>query len=203
MLHKITGWRWLPRGMLLLWSLLAPPAFAHTGDIGGGVAAGFLHPISGLDHLLAMVAVGIWGAFLGRPLLWALPVAFPLMMVVGGVLGIAAVPLPSVESAIALSVIVLGVAIAVAWRAPAVIAVAVIAVFAVFHGHAHGTELPHAATPTVYAVGLVIANGLLHLDGIALGLFARNPFGATALRAGGGAIAATGVWILLGSPGVA
>jgi urease accessory protein len=183
--------------------LLSLPAFAHSGaGVAGGFAAGFMHPLSGLDHMLAMAAVGIWGAFLGRPLVWMLPVAFPLVMVVGGVLGIAGVPLPHVEMGIAASVIVLGLAIAAAWRAPVWIAVGIVAVFAIFHGHAHGTELPTAAAPEAYAAGFVISTGLIHLAGIAVGLIGKLPHGAVALRAAGAAIGATGVWILAGMPGL-
>jgi urease accessory protein len=182
----------------------APAAFAHSSaGIGGGFVSGFFHPIGGTDHLLAMVAVGIWGAFLGQPLIWLLPVAFPLVMVVGGVLGIAGIPLPHVEWGIAISVIVLGLAIAAAWRAPTVFAVGLIAIFAIFHGHAHGTELPHAVTPAAYAAGFVVATGLLHLAGIALGLITHRARGVMVLRACGVGIAAAGVWILLGAPGIA
>ena len=189
-------------GLLLL--CFAASANAHSGEgITGGFISGFLHPLSGLDHLLAMVAVGIWGATLGRPLVWALPVAFPMLMVVGGVLGIAQVPLPFVEVGIAASVIVLGLSIASAWRAPMVIAVAIVAVFGVFHGHAHGTELPKTAAPAAYAAGFVISTGLLHLAGIAIGLVKGLPRGGQVLRASGGVIAAAGVWILAGMPGVA
>lgn len=190
-------------GLLLALCVIAVPAGAHSGaGIAGGFAAGFMHPLSGLDHLLAMAAVGIWGAFLGRPLVWALPVAFPLVMVVGGVLGIAGVPLPHVEVGIAASVIVLGLAIAAAWRAPVALAVAIVAVFAVFHGHAHGTELPTAAAPEAYAAGFVISTGLIHLTGIAIGLLGKLPHGGAILRTTGVAIAATGVWILAGMPGL-
>jgi urease accessory protein len=180
------------------------PAMAHTGEgVAGGFIAGFLHPVGGLDHLLAMVAVGMWGAFLGRPLIWVLPVTFPLMMVVGGVLGIGGVPLPFVEIGIAASVIALGAAIAAAWRAPVPIAVLIVGIFAVFHGHAHGTELPEAAAPEAYAMGFVICTGLLHFTGICLGLVTKFPRGAMALRAGGALIAVVGIWILFGSPGIA
>jgi urease accessory protein len=183
---------------------VATPALAHTGTgIAGGFAAGALHPVSGLDHLLAMVAVGIWGAFLRAPLIWALPVAFPLIMVVGGVLGIAGVALPGVEIGIALSVIVLGVAILCAWRAPRYVALAIVSVFAIFHGHAHGTELPSAAAPSAYAMGFVISTGLLHLSGVAIGTLDRVPKGSQVLRAIGAVIALLGVWILLGQPGLA
>ena len=189
-------------GLLLL--CFVAGANAHSGEgIAGGFLSGFLHPLSGLDHLLAMVAVGIWGATLGRPLVWALPVAFPMLMVIGGVLGIAQVPLPFVEIGIAVSVIVLGLSIATAWRAPIVIAVGIVAVFGIFHGHAHGTELPKTAAPAAYAAGFVISTGLLHLGGIAIGLVKGLPRGEHLLRAGGGVIAAAGVWILAGMPGVA
>ena len=194
------------RNTLLGWLLLscAASASAHTGEgTIGGLISGFLHPITGFDHLLAMVAVGIWGATLGRPLVWALPVAFPLLMVVGGILGITGVPLPYVESGIAVSVVVLGLAIAVAWRAPVAVAVAIVAAFGVFHGYAHGAELPEAASPAGYVAGFVLSTGLLHLTGIALGMVKALPKGGQILRASGGLIAAAGVWILAGMPGVA
>lgn len=189
-------------GLLLLCAAAA--ARAHTGEEGAsGFISGFLHPVTGFDHLLAMVAVGIWGAALGRPLLWALPVAFPMLMVVGGILGITGVPLPYVESGIAVSVVVLGLAIAVAWRAPVAVAVAIVAAFGVFHGYAHGVELPDAASPGAYVAGFVVCTGLLHLIGIGLGSIERLPKGTQILRASGGLIAAAGVWILAGMPGMA
>lgn len=179
-------------------------AQAHTGGaVVGGFTSGFMHPLSGIDHLLAMVAVGIWGATLGRPLLIALPIVFPMLMVVGGVLGISDVPLPYVEPGIAMSVVVLGLAIAAAWRAPVAVAVAIVAVFGVFHGFAHGQELPESAAPAAYAAGFVLSTGLLHLAGIAIGALKALPRGTQMLRASGGLIAATGVWILFGMPGVA
>lgn len=187
--------------VLLCCSALAQ---AHTGTgVLGGFGAGFMHPLSGIDHMLAMVAVGIWGATLGRPLLIALPVAFPMMMVVGGILGLTGVPLPYVESGIATSVIVLGLAITAAWRAPVAVAIAIVAVFGVFHGYAHGQELPESANPAAYAAGFVLSTGLLHLIGIALGFLKVLPRGAQVLRGCGALIAATGVWILAGMPGVA
>ena len=184
--------------------LWAEPAFAHTGaGVAGGFGAGFMHPLSGLDHLLAMVSVGIWGAFLGRPLIWALPVAFPLIMVVGGVLGILGVPLPFVEVGVSASVIALGLAITAAWRAPSAIAVAIIAAFGLFHGYAHGVELPHAASPAAYASGFVLATGLLHLSGIAIGMLLGLRGGTALLRTAGALIAVTGVWIMAGTLGLA
>lgn len=189
---------------LALWlTLAASPALAHEGHgVANGFVAGLLHPVTGLDHLLAMVAVGIWGAFLGRPLIWQLPVAFPLVMVIGGVLGIAGLELPFVEAAIALSVVVLGAAIASRWCAPTTVAVVVIAVFAIFHGHAHGTELPQAAAPQAYAAGFVISTGLLHLAGIALGMLVGVRGGAPLLQGAGMLIALVGGWILLGQTGL-
>ena len=183
--------------------LVATAAQAHSDQVTtGGFIAGYLHPLTGLDHLLAMVAVGIWGATLRAPLIWALPVVFPLLMVVGGVLGIAGVPLPYVEPGVALSVVVLGAAIAALWRAPVPVAIAIVAVFGVLHGHAHGTELPGSAAPAAYAAGFVVSTGLLHLAGIALGALQSVRHGAQLMRATGGAIALTGVWLLAGAPGV-
>jgi urease accessory protein len=193
--------RWAALAVLLLASAAAQ---AHSDQVTtGGFLAGYLHPLTGLDHLLAMIAVGIWGAALGAPLIWALPVVFPLLMVVGGVLGIAGVPLPYVETGVALSVLVLGLAIVMAWRAPVAVALAIVAAFGVLHGHAHGTELPGSAAPAAYAAGFVVSTGLLHLAGIALGALRSLPRGPLLVRAAGGAIAAVGLWILAGAAGAA
>lgn len=190
--------------VLIATTLIAGAAQAHSGEGGAnGFLAGVLHPLTGFDHLLAMVAVGIWGATLGKPLVWELPIAFPLLMVVGGVLGIAGVPLPYIESGIAASVVVLGLAIAAAWRAPQVVALAIVAAFGVFHGYAHGAELPDAASPAAYVAGFVLCTGVLHLAGIAMGTLQRFPKGPQALRLSGGLIAAAGVWIFAGMPGLA
>jgi urease accessory protein len=178
--------------------IAALPALAHTGDGTGGLAAGFGHPISGLDHILAMVAVGLWGAILGAPALWLLPVAFPVAMAVAGALGVMAVPLPFVEQGIAISSIVLGGMVLFAQRPPLGLALAIVAAFAVFHGHAHGTELPEAANPAAYAVGFVVATGLLHLLGIGIGSVTRWPAGMVAVRAGGAVIALGGAAFLTG-----
>ncbi|MEZ5499946.1 MAG: HupE/UreJ family protein [Steroidobacteraceae bacterium] len=192
----ISGWR----RVLCAVAMAAVPgvALAHQGvAAAGGFLSGFMHPLAGVDHLLAMVAVGIWGAFLGAPLIYLLPVTFPLMMVVGAILGIAGIDLPLIEAGVALSVVALGAAIAGAWRAPVALAVAIVAFFAVFHGFAHGKELPDAADPAAYAAGFVLATGGLHLCGIALGLVRRLSFGAPLLRGAGVLIAALGIWILL------
>jgi len=179
--------------------LLPAAASAHTGaGLGAGFGAGFVHPLAGLDHLLAMLAVGMWGARLGSPALWALPVAFPLVMAVGGVLGIAGLGLPSVELAIALSVVVLGGAIALDRRPPLAVAGVLVGAFAIFHGHAHGTELPGQAGALAYSAGFVLATGLVHAAGIGIGLVTHLPRGTAVLRAGGAAIAAVGLVLVSG-----
>lgn len=175
-------------------------AAAHVDDPGfaGGFITGFTHPLFGWDHVLAMVAVGLWGAFLGAPAIWLLPVVFPLIMALGGVLGIVGVPVPAVETGIALSSVVLGSLIAAAMRTPLWIAIIVVGSFAVFHGHAHGTELPNAASPIAYSTGFVIATGLLHLFGIVFGFLTAWPAGTHAIRAAGAAIGVAGIAFLLG-----
>jgi len=176
------------------------PAMAHSGSgAAGGFAAGFVHPILGWDHVIAMVAVGLWGAFLGRPAIWVLPVVFPLVMAFGGVLGVVGVALPGVEIGIAVSAIVLGAMVALAARLPLWVAAVIVGAFAIFHGHAHGAELPVAANPLAYSLGFVLATGLLHLAGIAFGLVVRWPAGKLVLRVGGAAIAAAGVAFLAGA----
>ena len=186
----------------LLAILPAPPAIAHSmGESATGFGAGFLHPLTGLDHLLAMVSVGIWGAFLGLPAIWLLPIAFPLIMASGGALGVIGVPLPAGELLIALSVVVLGVLIASARRLPVAGALAVVAVFAVAHGHAHGVELPASADALAFTVGFVMATGLLHLAGIGIGVLTRWPVGIVAIRATGCGVALAGCFFTLSYAG--
>jgi urease accessory protein len=178
---------------------VATPALAHEGGgVVGGFASGFTHPLFGWDHLVAMVAVGLWGAFLGVPAVWILPVVFPMVMAFGGALGVLEVPLPAVETGIAASAAVLGTMVALAVRPPLWVAAVIVGTFAIFHGHAHGTELPQAANALAYSLGFVIATGLLHLTGITLGLLVRWPAGAVAVRLGGAAIALAGVALLAG-----
>jgi urease accessory protein len=172
------------------------PASAHTGSMSGGFVGGFAHPLFGPDHVVAMVAVGLWGAFLGAPAIWLLPIVFPLVMALGGVIGILGVPLPGVETGIAVSAIVLGLMVALAAKPPLPIAAAIVGVFAIFHGHAHGAELPPGVDAVAYSVGFVVATGLLHLTGIAFGLLARWPAGRLAVRAAGGVIALAGMAFL-------
>lgn len=177
---------------------MSAPAYAHE-DAGaaGGVIAGFSHPFLGADHMLAMIAVGIWGAFLGKPLLVILPMIFPLMMTVGAAFGVASIPFPPVELGIAISVIALGMLILTSVRVVPILACGVVAVFALFHGYAHGTELPATADPVGYSAGFVLATGLLHLGGFTLGMLKKLRFGEIGLRVAGGAIAAAGVVFLI------
>jgi len=179
---------------VLLWTQLAQ---AH---IQKGEAAGFLtgvrHPISGLDHVLAMIAVGLWGAQLGKPAIWVLPVAFPMVMAFGGMLGLMGVPLPGTEYGIAASAILLGAGVLLELRPPLVAAATLIGFFAIFHGYAHGTELPPGQNGLLYSMGFVIATGCLHAVGISIGTVHRWQWGQTFVRAAGGVVAAAGIFFL-------
>jgi urease accessory protein len=181
---------------------LVSPQFAHAHILAGeagGLVTGFFHPISGLDHVVAMVAVGLWGAQLGVPAIWVLPVTFPLMMALGGLVGLLGWPLPGVEIGIALSAIMLGTLILSEARPWIGVSLAIVAFFAIFHGHAHGTELPEGQDALLYSMGFVVATGLLHAIGISIGLINRWTTGRVALRAAGGAVAAVGVYFLAGA----
>lgn len=179
-------------------SFTATVVQAHSGTgLVGGFQSGFLHPLNGLDHALAMIAVGLWGAILGRPLVIVLPVVFPAMMAVGGVCGMLGLPVPPIELGIAGSVIVLGGAIAFSLKPHALVAIVLVAIFALFHGYAHGQELPSAADPSGYSVGFVLATGLLHLIGVGVGYVVLEKSGLPILRFMGAAIALIGVWFAL------
>jgi len=177
--------------------VVAGTANAHqeTGQA-AGILAGLSHPVSGLDHVLAMVAVGLWGAVLGAPAIWVLPVAFPLVMAVGGLLGLLGWPLPGVEIGIAVSAIVLGAMVLVEARPPLWLAALIVAFFAVFHGHAHGRELPQGTSALLYSLGFVVATGLLHAVGILIGTANRWPAGRLFLRTAGAGVAAAGLVFL-------
>jgi len=177
--------------LLLLWSHSAS-AHILEGDAAGGFISGFEHPISGLDHIVAMVSVGLWGAQLGAPAIWLLPVTFPMVMAFGGMLGLMGVPLPGTEIGIALSAIGLGAMVASEARPPLWIAAALVGFFAIFHGHAHGTELPPDESGVLYSIGFVVATGLLHLTGIGIGLIHRWKAGEVTLRLGGAGVAIAG-----------
>ena len=178
--------------------LVTGGAEAHIIDeSAGGFGRGFEHPLTGLDHFLAMFAVGLWGAQIGGRQVWALPVTFPLIMVVGGIAGMIGIPLPGVEIGISLSILALGSAIAFAWRPAAWVALLLISVFAICHGYAHGKELPNAADPADFAIGFVIATGLIHLLGIGVGLMLGKPLGGRITRNLGGGLALSGIYFLL------
>ena len=188
---------WVALCAILAATLHPSPALAHVER---GQAVGFVtglqHPSSGLDHVLAMIAVGIWGAQLGNPALWLLPVTFPMVMAMGAMLGLLGIPLPGIEIGIALSAVLLGMMVLGEVRPKMVFAAALVAFFAVFHGHAHGTELPVGQSGLLYSMGFVIATGILHGIGITMGLVHRWPLGRLALRVAGAGIAVMGVSFL-------
>jgi len=173
------------------------PTFAHSET---GQASGFLtgvaHPFSGLDHILAMVAVGLWGAQLGAPAIWILPLTFPLVMAFGGFLGLVGVGIPGVELGIAASAVLLGAAVMTERRIPLFAAAALVGFFAIFHGHAHGTELPPGQSGLLYSLGFVVATGCLHAIGIAAGAVHRWPSGKVALRVAGSVVSLAGLVFL-------
>lgn len=176
----------------------AGPALAHTG-VGSvhGFTAGLAHPLAGADHLLAMLAVGLWAGLVGGRARLAYPLAFVAMMVVSGLWGMSGAALPGVEIGIAVSVITLGLAIALKAAPPLAAGTAACALFAIFHGHAHGAELPEGASSLGYALGFVLSTVALHGAGLALAgvLAARAPLVA---RIAGGGLALAGVAILAG-----
>ncbi|MBW1786043.1 MAG: HupE/UreJ family protein [Deltaproteobacteria bacterium] len=177
--------------------IFAPSAHGHVQQ---GQAVSFLtgleHPWSGLDHVLAMIAVGFWGAQLGNPAIWILPITFPLVMSLGAMMGLLGIPLPGIEIGIAVSAIVLGIMVLGEVSPKLIVAVILVGCFAVFHGHAHGTELPAGQSGLLYSMGFVIATGCLHGIGIAIGLIRRWPLGKLALRGSGALIATMGFFFL-------
>jgi urease accessory protein len=196
---------WQPSALaavLHCWGL-GQPALAHSGTAAAiGLEAGFLHPITGADHLVAMVAVGLWGAQLGNPAIWILPITFPLVMALGSVFGITGVVLPFPELIIGLSALALGTVVAFRARPPFWAAALLVGVFAIFHGYAHGVELPSAADPIGYGVGFITATGLLHVCGILIGTTMRWPHGDALVRVCGAAIGFAGVFFLWSLMGV-
>ena len=186
----------LPIAATTLLALVVSSAPVHA-HVQTGEASGFLtgvgHPVSGLDHVVAMIAVGLWGAQLGAPALWLLPVTFPMMMALGGLVGLLGVALPGLEVGIAASAVVLGLVMMFALRPRLAVAVALVAVFAIFHGHAHGTELPPGQSALLYSMGFVVATGCLHGVGIAIGVIHRWRWGQTLLRAVGAVVALAGI----------
>lgn len=189
----------LASAVLLAGLLLPAVADAHTfGAHDAGFAHGFMHPIGGWDHLLAMVAVGLWAAQRGGAALWALPAAFVTAMIGGGLLGMTGIGLPAVELGIAGSVIALGALIAAQSRLSLPLSLVVVSAFALFHGHAHGAEMPEAAQPLLYGLGFALATALLHGAGVGAALSLRG-----AVRGGKGALALRGLGAAIGLSGVA
>lgn len=185
---------------LVFSSLFISVAEAHTG-VGStsGFVHGFSHPFSGIDHILAMVAVGIFAARLGGRALWLVPTSFVAMMAVGGLLGISGIQLPLVELGIAMSVIVLCALVALQTSMPTSVAMGLVGFFALFHGHAHGAEMPVDASGLNYAVGFMLATAILHVGGIAIGLALGRVASQRFVQIGGGAMALAGVGILAGA----
>jgi urease accessory protein len=189
----------LTRGVVILavTILWAQPAFAHPQEgQAAGLLTGLVHPISGLDHVLAMIAVGLWGAQLGAPAIWVLPVAFPMVMAMGGMLGFLGVPVPGTEYGIAASAILLGTVVTLEARPPLVLAALVVGLFAIFHGHAHGTELPPGESALLYSMGFVVATGCLHAVGIGIGTVYRWKWGQTLVRVAGAVIGSGGIFFM-------
>ena len=180
---------------------LATPAFAHTGvgAHGHGYAAGFLHPLMGLDHMLAMLGVGVWAAQLGKRAVWLVPAAFVAVMVAGAGLALSGIAMPMVEFGIAGSVLAIGALIAFGTRLPVGVALGLVGLFALFHGHAHGTELPGFAHPAAYGAGFVAATALLHAGGVAIAFLVRRHAARLPFRIAGAAMAAVGGGLLLGA----
>jgi urease accessory protein len=186
-------------GLTLSLMLVAGGAWAHPGHgAHSSFASGFFHPILGLDHVIAMLAVGLWAARLGGAAVWALPVVFPFVMALGAVLATLGVALPAVEAGIALSGVVLGLIIVMALRAPVGVAAAIVGGFALFHGHAHGAELPEGMGLLGYALGFLAGTGLLHVAGIGLGALMHRGLGARAVQGTGAGIAMLGGAALIG-----
>ena len=170
---------------------------AHTKkDEASGFLSGLRHPISGLDHVLAMIAVGLWGAQLGAPAIWVLPIAFPMVMALGGMMGLLGIPLPGTEYGIAASMILLGAVVLLELKPPLWIAALLVSFFAIFHGHAHGTELPPGQDGLLYSMGFVCATGCLHGIGVSIGLVHRWSWGQMFLRLAGVFISAMGVYFM-------
>jgi urease accessory protein len=182
-----------------LLSLTAGPAFAHPGHEVSSFAAGVAHPLSGIDHIAVMVAVGLWAALKGGRALWAWPAAFVGVMLIGGALGMAHVALPFVEPGILASVVVLGLMVTLAVDLPVAAGAAIVGAFALLHGHAHGSEVAENIGGIEYMAGFALATATLHLVGIGFAqLMARAQLGP-AIRVAGAVCAVIGGALALGA----
>ena len=198
MKHSSRYLKFLQLAALALLAIGIPSlAYAHAG-IGhaSGLAHGFAHPIGGLDHVCAMLAVGVWAAQMGGRAAWLVPLTFVTVMALGGALGMAAVPLAYTEQGIVMSLLVLGVLITVAVRLPLAVSAAVVGVFALCHGYAHGAEMPQDASGLAYAAGFILSTALLHASGIGIALLAGKTGRAEWLRLAGVAITLCGGGLL-------
>ena len=189
---KHTSMQRLFLGIFLLF--VCGVAAAHPGHDASGFSTGFMHPLTGLDHLLAMFAVGLWAAQMGGRKIWLLPAAFMLMLVVGVNLALHPMSLPLVEPGIATSVLALGLLVALCLRLPTLLSIAITAWFGLLHGYAHGLEMP-ATAPMTYALGFLCATAALHFGGIGIGIATRDRF-AQITQTLGLAIAVSGAWML-------
>jgi len=187
------GLTWIGSLAFLL-PMLAQAHPEHGGA--GGLASGLHHPFSGLDHLLVMLAVGFWAAQLGRRAMWLLPVVFPGVMALGALLGMSGLAVSGVEIGIALSAVVIGVLVVTEFRPPLWLSLATVGFFAMFHGLAHGAELPVGTSGSAYILGFVLATALLHVTGIAVGVAHRWPVGRALVRVSGVAVAVCGALFL-------
>ncbi|MCF7971015.1 MAG: HupE/UreJ family protein [Methylococcaceae bacterium] len=184
--------------MLVLSIMFPSLALAHTG-VGEttGVMHGFGHPIGGVDHMLAMVAVGLWAAQIGGRALWVVPCTFIGVMALGGILGFSGLTVPFVEEGILVSILILGILIAGAFKLPLVYSSLIVGIFAIFHGYAHGAEMPASISAASYAVGFALATAMLHVVGIGLGILMQKTNLQTVNRFAGGAIALSGVYLAI------
>lgn len=187
----------VPHTIFALFSLALPSfAHAHIGTAGAsGWMHGLSHPFSGLDHVCAMIAVGLWAAQMGGRALWRVPLAFVSVMILGGLLGMAAIPVPFIEAWIGMSLLVLGVLIAAAVRLPLHVSIAMVGVFALFHGYAHGAEMPQSVSGLGYAAGFMLATALLHASGMGIALLLKQMGRVKLLRVTGAAIASCGGYL--------
>ncbi len=177
---------------------LALPAQAHELHSGGGFISGFNHPVLGFDHLLAMICVGLLSTRLGGRAIWTVPAIFVLFMLFGGIIGLLSIPIPFVEFGIAASVLLLGLALAIDKKLPQWLVMAFVAIFAIFHGHAHGVEMPQLAKPALYVLGFICGTSAIHIVGVILGIAMQQKDPKNHMvRSSGGAIALVGGYLLL------
>jgi len=194
--NRQMAWQFFIPGLLILTS--PSLVYAHTGFGGvNGLWDGLSHPLTGLDHICAMLGVGLWAAQRGGRALWLVPLAFLIVMALGGVLGTLAVSIPFVEQGIVASVLILGILIAASVRLPLLVSVLIVGTFALFHGHAHGAEMPHTVSGLMYGVGFMMATATLHLSGMAIGLVAQRSASTWLLRYAGAALVLCGLYLAM------